>query len=350
MKLYFLSVAIMSAAIFSPLCGQNKPLRPMQDAETDSHLKGTQGDQGNTAGKFNWFSLNSNFWHRSRAGGAFIDGSFFLVGGEMDSLTYGTSRAKTVEIFDPFTLTWRSSLVEMAIGVSNISGGVAAVDDNIYVFGGWKENSTRSNNIQVYNTTTDSWSIHATTMPEAIYGCIAVAVDQNRIFVCGGSQNAGFGGAATDNAYFFDTMTGTITPTTPMTAARFLHSADVVDSTVYVAAGYGTGTAFESFNSATETWTTLPSLPVDRAGCGIAAVGDYCVFFGGDWSGYRDDCDVYDSVAGAFDAGLSAKLGTMPLGKRSFAYADIQLPWIRALAAMDGWRTNNYTGNCTVLL
>lgn len=285
---------------------------------------------------------------RSRPGGAFVGACFYLIGGETDTATYGFSRAKRVEIFDGPTLSWRTSVSDMPIGVSNISSSVTAIGNKIFVFGGWTGAAVRTNAIQVYDTLSDSWSVHPTTLPQAIYGCVAVATTNHGIFLCGGSVKAGMGGAAIDSCYFFDPISGNITTTTPMPTAQFLHSADIFNDTVYAAAGYDTGTTFQAFDVASQTWTTLPDLPYDRAGCGVTAVTDYVVLYGGDWSGYRKDADAYHTPSQSFDAAIAASLGLMPVGKRSFAYDDYQSPFLQAALAINGW-ANDYLPNCTAL-
>ena len=310
-------------------------------ADTDEFLP--REDVGHTLA-FSWRSMTENFWNRSRPGGVFVGTNFYLVGGELDRNVHGARRAKTVEIFDGTTGTWSSSLVKMTTGVSNIMGSVAAVGDRIYVFGGYDGLSVRTDQIQVYDISADQWAVHTTPMPEALYGCLAVTLGGGQIFVCGGSTDNG----ATNSAFVFDTVTGTITPTSPMPTARYLITGDRQGNIVYVAAGFGTGTTLETYDITTDTWTTLPDLPNDRAGCGVMAVAQYCVFYGGDWSNYRNDVDLYDSVTGTYDATKAAALGTMPVGKRAFAYDDYQVPGTRALVAFNGW-AGSFLYDCSAL-
>ncbi|NQU50567.1 MAG: hypothetical protein HQ519_18105 [Planctomycetes bacterium] len=309
--------------------------------DTDSFLQ-TEDVQNSRA--FSWFSLTENFWNRSRPGGVFVDTNFYLIGGELDRNVHGVSRAKTAEIFDGTTGTWSTSMVEMTVGVSNIMGSVAAVGDRIYVFGGYSGLPEHVDKIQVYDISADQWGVHTTLMPEALYGCLALNVGGGKIFVCGGTTANG----ATNSAYVFDAFTGTITPASPMPTARGLVTGDNTANTVYVAGGYGTGTTLEAYDLATDTWSTLPSIPNDRAGCGVMAVAQYVVFYGGDWTLFRNDVDVYDSLNNSYDPGIAAALGTMPVGKRAFAYGDYQVPGVRALVGFDGW-ASAFLSDCTAL-
>ncbi len=293
---------------------------------------------------FGWSSMTENFWHRSRPGGVFVGTNFYLIGGELDRNVHGVRRAKTVEIFDGTMGTWSTSLVEMTTGVSNIMGSVAAVGDRIYVFGGYDGNSIRTDKIQVYDISSDQWAVHPTPMPEALYGCLAITIGGGNIFVCGGSTANG----ATGDAFIFDPVTGQIMNVSPMPVPRYHLTGDNAGTTIYVVAGYGTGTSLASYDVSTDTWTTLPDLPNDRAGCGVMAVANYLIMYGGDWANYRNDVDVYDSLTGAYDPNVAAWLGTMPQGKRAFAYDDYQVPGTRALVAFNGWAAA-WLGDCAVL-
>lgn len=310
-------------------------------ADTDAYLP---REDVNQTLAFSWRSMNENFWNRSRPGGVFVGTKFYLIGGELDRMVHGKSRAKTVEIFDGATGTWSTSLTEMTTGVSNIMGSVAAVGDRIYVFGGYTGLSVRTDQIQVYDVSADQWAVHPTPMPEALYGCLAITIGGGNIFVCGGTTDAGI----TDSAFVFDPVTGNITPTSPMPAARYLLTGDNAGTTIYVAGGYGTGTILESYDVSTDTWTSLPAIPNDRAGCGVMAVANYVIFYGGDWDNYRNDVDVYDTLTGAYDPNVAAFLGTMPVGKRAFAYDDYQVPGTRALVGFNGW-AGSFLYDCTAL-
>ena len=285
---------------------------------------------------------------RSRPGGAFIGATFYLIGGEIDDTVYGFNRAHRVEIFDGPTVSWKPSLTDMPIPVSNICSSVAAVGSKIYVFGGWTGTATRTNAIQVYDAQADTWSVHATALTQPVYGCVAVATANQGIFICGGSVQAGMSGAATDECFFFDPVSGVLSQTTPMDTAQFLHSGDVEADKVYVAAGYGTGTLFQCFDLNLQTWSQLPTLPNDRAGCGMTIAADFCIFYGGNWSGYRTDSDAFHIPSQSFNSTVAAALGHMPTGKRSFAYDDYQSPFFQAALSVNGWG-NDYLANCTAL-
>lgn len=284
---------------------------------------------------YSWVGLSSNFYNRSRPGGNFVGTNYYLIGGELSAGTWGINRADTVEIFNGITGTWSSSSSLMPVPVSNIMGSTAAQGGKIYVFGGYDAGAGYSSLIQIYDTTTDSWSTSSATMPMGgIYGCLAVNIGQGQIFVCGGRD--AFGTTYSD-AYIFDTATETFFAVAPMPSARYHLTGDFNGRQVMACAGFGTGTVLESYDLASGTWTTHPAIPVDRAGCGVIAVGPWCVMFGGDWGGYRNDASAFNMITGTYNAAVAASLGTMPVGKRAFAYGDFQSPARTAFVGMDGW-------------
>ncbi len=330
--------------VTASLPGQMVP----HSSAADSDIQAKQNGDSISHHHHSWANFTVNTLERSRPGGAFVGANFYLIGGEVDEAIYGVKRASKVEVFDGLTVSWSLTMADMPIPVSNISSSLAVIGDKIYVFGGWTAAPARTDAIQIFDTSSKTWSVHATTMPEAVYGCSALTTDDGRILICGGSVRAGMGYAATDSAYFFDPITGLITPTTAMPEALFLHSADILGKNAFVAAGYGSERSFLKFHTDSESWMVLPDLPSDRAGCGMTAIGDYCVFYGGDWNNYRDDCEVFHFPTASFNAAIAQSLGTMPIGKRSFAYDDYQSPFFQAILAINGWR-NYFIENCAAL-
>jgi len=294
---------------------------------------------------FAWSSLAVNAFPRSRPGGNWVGTKYFLIGGELDTGQFGFNRADTVEIFDGATGTWSNSNSLMPVPVSNIMGSTAVAGNEIFVFGGYNTNSRRSAKVQAYNVVSDTWRELAVTYPGGgLYGCLAVNAGNGQIFVCGGNRVVG----ETADAFFFDPVTEVFTATTAMPAARYHVTGDRDRNTIYAAAGFNTGTTLEAFDVPSATWTSLPNLPNDRAGCGVAAVGRYCVFFGGDWSLYRSDADVYDSFTGTYNPTIAASLGDMPTGRRAFAYGTFKSLTQTAFTALDGW-AGGYLEDCAVI-
>lgn len=334
-----------------PLCGLTLAAAPASAQQSDLHdLAAT--DAGLIEGEvlqnpaFAWSSLTANLYNRSRPGGSWVGTKYYLIGGELSSGQWGFTRADTVEIFDGITGGWTSSASSMPTPVSNIMGSTAAVGSKIYVFGGYDENAGYSDQVQIYDTLTDSWSVSPASIPTGgLYGMLAVNSGGGGIFCCGGRDAAA---TTRGEAYIYDTATDTFNAIAPMPTPRFHLTGDITGTKIYVPGGFGTGTAFEMYDLATATWTTLPALPVDRAGCGVIAAGRYCVMFGGDWSGYRSDATVYDAFFNNYNPTIAASLGNMPTGKRAFAYGPFKSLALTAFVAIDGW-AGAYLDDCAAI-
>lgn len=308
--------------------------------EEDSVLDAEDQEQvfGNNNRAFAWQSLAINTFNRSRPGGNWVGTNFYLVGGELSSAQWQMDRAETVEIYDALTNSWSQSADTMPFAVSNIMGSTANIADNIYVFCGWASGGVRTDAVQIYNITTDTWSTAAAAYPSGPqYGVFAEPISATEIFCCGGTPATG---TAVSDAYIYDTVTDTYTAIASMPTARYHLTGARSGNTIYVPAGFGTGTAFESFDLGTGTWTTLPPIPNDRAGCGVVASGPYCYIYMGDWSGFLADGVLWNQSllggAGDWDP-LGAALGSAPTGKRTIAYGLVSAFGMQGAAAMNGW-------------
>jgi N-acetylneuraminic acid mutarotase len=144
----------------------------------------------------------------------------------------------TLEAYDPSTNTWRI-LAPMPTGRNHF--GAAVVDGKIYAIGGrlgstFIVRSTNTNLVEVYDIARNRWASD-TPMPTARSG-LSVNEYRGLIFVGGGEYQS------------------------PQTVAAFR--------------------AFEVFDPATDSWATLPSMPVPRHGFQGAVVGSDLYYIGGD--------------------------------------------------------------------
>lgn len=256
-------------------------------ARTDANQIPNQQQLHGNSPRISWTSLTAAPTIRSRPGGAWIGANFFLVGGE----TTGGARVATVDIYNNTTGLWSSSAAAMPTPVSNIFGSTCSIGSKIYVFGGYSALAAGTNQVQIYDTIADTWSVHATPLTVPIWGALAVHGSGNDVIVTGGYD----GLASVTTTYTFNVLSGLITPKAPAPTPRYLLSGAYNNSngTVYVVAGYGSGTVMTSFHPVSNTWTTLASLPVDRAGCGVVAVGNNVVVYYGNWTVYSNNGDKY---------------------------------------------------------
>ncbi len=169
----------------------------------------------------------------------------------------------TVEEYDPATNTWRAR-ASMPTPRNHATAG--AVNGKAYVIGGRvgaafiSGGSSNIGVIEAYDPVTDSWSQGLARMPTA--------------------RSAGAGGAYGGRVY--------------VTGGEFQDYRMMA-----------TLKAFESYDPATNTWQTLPSLPVSRHGLAAAVIGNRLHMVSGDvqsaGSGVHVDTEQHDAFE--FDGG-----------------------------------------------
>lgn len=320
--------SLLIAAV-SPLLANSAVAQNPVIADTDMYEAHSVSPDTAMNGRASWLSFGANSVARSRAGGAWVGTKFYLIGGEIT----GGARGSTVEALNGPTGVWTTVSTAMPTPVSNIFGSTVAIGNKIYVFGGYDVAAARTAAVQIFDTSSSSWSVHPTPMPVAVYGCLAVHIGGNKVLVTGGSP--AIGGGLTDT-YTFDVGTGVVTPLAGAPTARYLLSGgyNSAHGKVYSVGGFGTGTVVEAYDLSAGTWATLPPMPNDRAGCGVITIGNYLVAYMGNWTVYRSDGDLYNIATGSWSAGA---IPAGPVAKRSFAYAPkFALPLILA-AGINGW-------------
>lgn len=126
------------------------------------------------------------------------------------------------------------------------------IGSKIYFVGGYKAPSVLSNDVDVYDTETNTWS-QLPPMPNARRGS-AVALVNNKIYAIGGQT------AAVDS---YDLSTGEWTTETPLPAIRHSAISITVGTKIYVFGGYTTAYQKDVLMYDTEalSWTTKTAMP-----------------------------------------------------------------------------------------
>lgn len=189
----------------------------------------------------------------------------------------------------------------------NSEMSVAALDGKIYVIGGYPATRISVRTVQVYDPTTDAWSL-TTPLPVALNHTVAASV-AGRLYVIGGQEEAGGAGPFVDTVYAYDPTTATWTSRARMPTARGGGAAAVVDGRIYVAGGRPPrGSDFAVYDPARDRWTVLPPLPTQRNHLGAAAVGERIFVVGGRFgAGFEsertDAIEIYDTATGTWTVG-----------------------------------------------
>ncbi|HEX7344303.1 MAG TPA: kelch repeat-containing protein, partial [bacterium] len=121
---------------------------------------------------------------RGYVGGAFVNGKFYVLGG--DNLAY--QYTSTCYEYSPATNTWAVKAPMIKASAFNCFNTVTD-GDLIYLVGGGGGNATSlpsTDTVQVYNPATDTWSIETSRMNNYGTNAAAYVPEGNWIFDCGG--------------------------------------------------------------------------------------------------------------------------------------------------------------------
>jgi N-acetylneuraminic acid mutarotase len=242
-----------------------------------------------------------------------LDGEVYVIGG----FTGSGMLTDTVEAYNPETNTWRNVA---SFPTPLHHANAATVGGKIYVLGFLLDAAfTPTGDALVYDPMTDAWT-DVTAMPAGTgRGAAGVAVVGTEIFVFGGSRS----GTVAD-ASAFDTASETWRTLPSMPAPREHMAATTIDGIVYVGGGRANGiTGFTdvvlSFDPQRESWSTLAPIPTARGGvAGSALAGRFFVFGGegnpDDASGVFDDTEAYDPTNDTWEVLLPMEVPRHGLG------------------------------------
>ena len=163
--------------------------------------------------------------------------------------------------------------------------GTAAVDKNIYLFGG--NGPVVLDTINKFDTTSETLTTLSAKLPQKTYGIGTAAVDKN-IYLFGGYTR---GTETTINK--FDTTSETITTlSAKLPQATLYMGTAAVDKNIYLFGGNGPLDTINKFDTTSETLTTLSvTLPKVASAIGAATVDKNIYLFGG-----RGASDTFDTI------------------------------------------------------
>ena len=147
-------------------------------------------------------------------------------------------------------------------------------------------------------------------MPEARSHHTAAVVD-GKIYVLGGEIDDDEGEpVATDRVDVYDPAADSWQQMAAMPAAKYGHSAAVLDGKIYASGGFTTSgeisDALEAYDPVANTWTTLASLSLARMHHASAVVhGKLYVFGGCSSDGRMDQVAVYNPASNSWASAAS---------------------------------------------
>lgn len=213
-----------------------------------------------------------------------LNGKIYVLGGHSyDFLVSDLVTKASVFVFDPQAARWTSgaSLPEPLAGMA-----AAAANGKLYVFGGGAESGEERATTLEYDPATNAWAERA-SMPGGSRIFAGAAAMDNKIYVVGGWPNL-------TRVEVYDPEADSWTTATPLNVGR--QSPGVVaapDGFLYVAGGgsrWDGVSEVERYNPATEEWTLLtPLRDNDRASAGLAYAAGQIFIAGGADAGQAHD-------------------------------------------------------------
>ena len=190
-----------------------------------------------------WETKSSMPTPRADLTASVVDGKIFLIGGKQyASTTPFFVETNINEVYDPATDTWTQA-VSMPTGVQGYASAV--LGKSIYIIGGSRQPSSLENTIlanitQVYHTETGNWTMAAGLPKTSSYGAAAATTGflaPQRIYLIGGFS----GGLFSNNTEVYDPETDSWSSAELMPTARAYLSVAVVSDVLYAIGGFDGG-------------------------------------------------------------------------------------------------------------
>jgi N-acetylneuraminic acid mutarotase len=179
----------------------------------------------------------------SGSAAAVVNNQLYVIGGASNSPT----PARYTQRFDPAANAWATaSPVPDGVGIA--FSQAAGLGNKIYMVGSTYPPDERF--IEVYDTTADSWS-RAATLPEPLSSG-GLAAYNGKIYLFGGQI---VNQLPTTHVYMYDPTTDTITAKAPMSSGQAEIGAATVGNRIYVVGGYQY--IHYAYDPGTDTWSTI---------------------------------------------------------------------------------------------
>ena len=210
-----------------------------------------------------------------------VNGKLYLLGGR---------ETRPVEVYDPVTKLWR----EIGAAPEEIHHfQPVPLGDKIYAIGAFSccyPNEPTIEQIYVFDTVSEQWSIEGSIPAARLRGSVGAVVRDGMIYLIGGNTNGHDGGAV---SWFdrYDPASGewTTLPDAPHERDHF--AAAIVNDQLVAAGGRQTEQPnpfvnpvlpVDIYDFASGTWSSGANIPTARAGTMVAVAGDEVLIAGGE--------------------------------------------------------------------
>jgi hypothetical protein len=228
-----------------------------------------------------------------------------LMGGGTDTANRSLT---TSELYDPISGSWT------ATGTMTKGGDTATLlqDGRVLVAGGWDDGVGGAlSSAKIYDPTTGSWTVTASMKAER-QGSMATLLPDGTVLVVGGTNGLGNkdkNHGPLDSAELYDPVSGSWTPTAPMSVPRYNATATLLaDGKVLVAGGDGADASgfrptAEIYDPATRAWTSTGSMVVARGQhTATLLLNGTVLVTGGDNGQFLASAELFDPASGTWSA------------------------------------------------
>lgn len=193
---------------------------------------------------------------------------------------------------------------------------VVTLGERVYVVGGLDDRVALTI-VHVFDPVSGAWST-AAPLPKPLHHVNGTEVG-GRLWVTGALDATET--PAAPEVFVFDPATNTWSPRSPMPigTARGASLIAAIGPKIYVAGGLRSGVSVDDFSvydTETDTWTTLPRVPVPRDHGGAAAIDGRFYAIAGRNTALLGRVDVFDPATGAWSS-----RAPLPLPRGGFALA-----------------------------
>jgi N-acetylneuraminic acid mutarotase len=248
---------------------------------------------------------------RQEMGVASVGGQIYVVGG----FDAAGAPVASVEAYDPGEDRW-SQRASMPAALHHVN--LAAVGDRLYVVGALSgAGFTAVGTTLAYDPAADQWMPLASMPSGTERGASGVAVVGTRIYVAGGLR-----GDSVADFSAYDTATNSWEALPSISVARDHLAAATLQGRVYAVAGRDNGDlrgALEAFDPATGAWTSRAAIPTARGGCAAAELSGRLVVMGGegndaDLNGIFHQTESYDPATDRWTTNAPMRTGRHGIG------------------------------------
>ena len=260
-----LAPALAAALLLAGCSGDEEPAADGPATASDSAVANTDSDGVTTSNDDlpTWEPIDGLETPRDDFGTAVIGSKIWAMGGMTGERG---NRLVSIEVLDTGTGRWRTSDIEMPVGVASFE--VVAIGPRIYAFGGINAASKATRFSAVLDTRTGRWRT-LPPLPHARYAHTVTEYD-GLLYVIGGRDADG---AVAEVDVFDPRSERWTTLDEPMARARDSHKTVATPDGLVVAGGFRNFTdsdAVDLFDPATGEWSRLPTLPEPMSRAGLA--------------------------------------------------------------------------------